>query len=200
MADTVLGQAQTRIDWTAHDDASGIDHYELQRRNGTGQWVTVASPTTNQAVLPEKIGVAHTFRVRAYDVAGNVGAWSTGVSYTPTLKQATWSKITYAGTWVTDSISGASGSGVRRTLKKDATATFSFAGRALQIIVVKGPGRSVARIAVDGIGTNVDLSAGSVTLQWIGFARSWSGAGTHTVQIKNTSNARLELDALVIYQ
>ena len=122
-----------------------------------------------------------------------------GPSYTTTLKELT-KKIFYAGTWVTDTIPGASGTGVRRTLQQGATATFTFTGRAFQIVAIKGPGRSTMRVSVDGNNTTVDLSAGSTTLQWIAFAKSFATSATHTIQIRNQAANRLELDAVVIYK
>jgi hypothetical protein len=200
LADSVLSAAKTRIDWAGHDADSGIDHYELQRKNGSGAWTTITTTGTTTFTVTEKLAVAHTFRVRAVDVAGNIGDWSTGPAYTPTLKESTWAKVAYSGTWTTTSVSGASGTGVRKTTQLGATATFTFTGRGFQIVSIKAPGRGVMRVSVDGTLTTVDLSAASTMLQWIAFARSFATSGTHTIVIRNQGTARIDLDAFVIYK
>ena len=193
-----LSADQIRIDWSGHDAGSGINRYELQRRVGSGSWKTVATGSAATTTLTEKIGVSETFRVRATDNAGNVSDWVVGPTYTPTLKQENWKKLHYSTGWKKQSASADSGGALRWTNVKGATVSFTFTGRAIQIVSGLAPGHGAMRVTVDGATTTVDLSAASVRYQRIVLAASWSSSGPHTVKITATSTAPVDLDALVI--
>ena len=189
---------QIRIDWSGHDDGSGINRYELQRRVGTGSWKTVATGSAASTTLTEKIGVSQTFRVRATDNAGNVSAWIVSLSYTTTLEQESWKQLHYSTGWKTQSASADSGGALRWTKVNGATVTFKFSGRAVQIVSGMAPGHGAIRVTVDGASTTVDLSASSTRYQRIVLAANWASSGAHTVTISNTSTASVDLDAVVI--
>lgn len=65
------------VTWAGSDNYSGIHHYQLQVQTGEGDWADWLPETT--AILANFAGEQdqmYSFRVRAFDVAGNVGDWS----------------------------------------------------------------------------------------------------------------------------
>jgi uncharacterized protein YkwD len=73
--------------WTGDDRplavlTSGLRSFEVQRRIDDGAWVSVGTATTGRR-WSSSVWVGHRFavRVRARDKAGNVGGWSSPVSF-----------------------------------------------------------------------------------------------------------------------
>lgn len=67
------------LNWSGTDDMSGIDHYELDYRAGTGDWIGIGGaipPEQTNAYFLAELNTAYTFRLRATDKAGNLGAYS----------------------------------------------------------------------------------------------------------------------------
>jgi hypothetical protein len=197
--DVTMHAAYSTLSWSGHDDDSGVAYYELQRWTNNG-WKTVATPATPSATTRERLGRVQRFRVRAFDNQGNVSDWTIAPAYTPILKQESWRKLGWQGGWVTRSVRGASGGALRWTSHQDATATFTFTGRAFQWVSLTAPDRGVAQITVDGDSTLVDLSSASTVKKWIAFTTAWAADGTHTVEIRNTTNLRIDFDALIIFR
>lgn len=67
-----------KVAWRAATDAGGVAKYQLQRRIGA-RWVTIAvrAGATSASVAGVRRGSLTVLRVRAVDVAGNTGRWST---------------------------------------------------------------------------------------------------------------------------
>ncbi len=67
-----------RISWVAARDDAGVARYQLQRRRGT-RWIPVAvrSGATSANVAGVRRGSVAVLRVRAIDVGGNAGRWTT---------------------------------------------------------------------------------------------------------------------------
>jgi alpha-tubulin suppressor-like RCC1 family protein len=193
-----LANGQIQVTWSGHDDDSGIATYELQRRNKSGAWKTVATTSETSATLTEKVNVKHTFRVRAADVAGNVSDWTTAEPYKPLLKQEGWAKLKYSSGWKSQSDSRNSGGKLRWTKVQNATVTFTFTGRSFEIVSGTASGHGQMKVTVDGVSTNVDLSSSSVRYQVIVFAHSWTTSSSHTIELKNITTQPIDLDAVVI--
>ncbi len=69
------------LSWKAATDDRGVAGYEVWRRRGAGTWARVAQPTSLSHVdgsLARR--TAYSYRVRARDAAGNLGAYSATVS------------------------------------------------------------------------------------------------------------------------
>jgi hypothetical protein len=67
-----------RLTWTLGESGSGIRSQLLQRRTGSGSWITVAlaSSTTRTISFTMSRGHTYVFRVRGVDRAGNVGLFA----------------------------------------------------------------------------------------------------------------------------
>ena len=83
------GNATVTVSWTGHDVqlysfTSGLRDFRLQRRVGSGDWVTVTDWTTATSRSFElDQGRSYSFRVRARDARGNKSSWSGAISITP---------------------------------------------------------------------------------------------------------------------
>jgi hypothetical protein len=70
--DTNQADIQPVFAWTANDDTSGIDHYEVQI--GDGDWFnasTIQNGTSSYMLPPQSPTTGRTLTVRAFDKAGN---------------------------------------------------------------------------------------------------------------------------------
>ena len=63
------------LTWTGSDNLSGIDHFDLQSKKGSGSWVTqtLANPgdAARQAWFVGEAGASYSFRLRGVDRVGN---------------------------------------------------------------------------------------------------------------------------------
>lgn len=78
----VLDDGTVRLTWDAARDDAGIDSYLVQRRTDgvvSGQW----SVTDTHRLDDAPASTEHVYRVKAVDLSGRTGAWSSAVSVTP---------------------------------------------------------------------------------------------------------------------
>jgi hypothetical protein len=75
------------IRWSGEDDASGIDYYDVQYRDGAGgSWQDWLATDKSQAVFDVGLaGHTHYFRCRAIDKVGNVEDWPADADAQTTL-------------------------------------------------------------------------------------------------------------------
>ncbi|MDI6791644.1 MAG: fibronectin type III domain-containing protein, partial [bacterium] len=65
------------LSWAGTDDRSGIASYRLEYRDGSGSWGTLASDTTATSYeFTGEFSHTYSFRVKAWDLAGNIGSYS----------------------------------------------------------------------------------------------------------------------------
>lgn len=111
---TIVGVLSTEIDlsWGASTDAVGVVGYKVYRATGSStNFTQVATSTTasfeNTGLQPS---TSYTYRIRAYDAAGNVSAESNSAN-TTTLSAATSATGGSAGSSGTGGSAGAGGTG-----------------------------------------------------------------------------------------
>jgi len=72
--------AQTTVElsytWTAPTTGSAVDHYVVQHRVNGGDWVQVATTSTNSYTLTATYGESHEIRVAGVDASNRQGAFS----------------------------------------------------------------------------------------------------------------------------
>ncbi len=192
------------VSWAGSDDFSGIALYELQASVGGAAWTPIALPgllTTSVArsLIP---GTSYRVRVRATDIAGNVGAWSVSPLVTPLVTAETNAAVRYAGTWYLGSLSGAVGGRVRYAYRLGATASYRFSGRQIAWLAPKSVTRGSARVYVDGVyRATVSLYATTTRARQLVFSYAWASTGTHTIKILvlgTNRHSRVDLDAFVL--
>ena len=123
----------------ASDTGSGVAHTKVQELTSTSTR-TIASTTSSSVKVKRSLSLHASlrYRSRATDRINHVGAWATGPSVRPVLRDSGSSRIRWSGSWRTVHTSSALGGSYRRTASKGATATFRFTGQAIAVV---GPRR-----------------------------------------------------------
>lgn len=191
--------APVRVSWSGSDGGTGIHHYTVQRRVGSGAYATIADGGAATSITSSFArGSAHRFRVRAVDIAGNVSAWVYSASSELLVVQDTSSRVRYGGTWRTQSVASASGGKLHYASIAGRTARLTFTGRAVTWIAPSASARGKAKVYIDGaLVATVDLK-GTAAPRIQQFSRTWSKVGTHTITIKVVGTAgrpRVDIDA-----
>lgn len=197
--------APVKVTWSGSDSGSGIARYVVQRSLDGGAWVTVAfnlqtpSYTTNMAK-----GHSYRFRVRAVDVAGNIGAFKT----TPT-ERFRWvddgsAQIVYAGNWHPSTTTTAWGDTLHYSMAAGSTARLTFSGRAVAWVAPIGPTKGKAKIYLNGVyQTTIDLYSSTRLSRQIVYSRVFSTVATRQLTIKvvgTSGRPRVDVDVfLVLY-
>jgi hypothetical protein len=185
-----------------NDGGVGVATYELEKStDGGGSWTTLSSSIAG-TVFPTTVAASGTvrFAVRATDRAGNTGDWAEGVDVTPSLVQ-TSSGVTYKGTWSTSSGSAYSGGSTRYSSMAGASATFSFTGRSIAIVMTRATARGRIRVYVDGSSsyTTVDCYGAATSNRVQVWQKTWSTSGPHKVRIVvvgTSGRPRVDFDAI----
>lgn len=192
-----------RLTWTATDNAggSGIARSELGRSTDAGAtWTAAWSGAAVTATVAATASGTVAYRVRAYDKAVNASAYGTGAAVTPVLAQ-TVTGVTYTGAWATETAAGYSGGSTRYSSAAGASATYTFSGRSIALVMTKAATRGSFKVAVDGSSTftTISTTASATTNQALVWSSNWSASGAHTVKIVVVSG-RVDLDAFALLQ
>jgi RHS repeat-associated protein len=71
------------VAWDATDNASGVQYYDVQYKQGAGSWTDwLTNTTTTNAQFIGQQDESYTFRVQATDNVGNVSAWQESTAVT----------------------------------------------------------------------------------------------------------------------
>ncbi len=192
------------LSWSAADAVagSGLHHYTLQKKVNTGVWTGVAIgplSTSLATTMPTSGTVA--YRVTAYDATGN-SAVSVTAPLLPRITQNTSTLVKYKGVWSAYAKATLSGGSDKYSRAKNATATYAFTGRAIALVVMKGPGRGSAKVYVDGLPpVTVSLYRSSAQYRVLVWRYSFASVGAHTVKVVVSGTAgkpRVDVDAFVV--
>jgi beta-lactam-binding protein with PASTA domain len=210
-----------RMTWSATDTGgSGVARYEVQRStNNGGTWTAEAlsTPLTTVKTLTLTPGTSYRFRVRAVDVAGNIGAYATATAFVVGVSQETLRgvsptvpRLAFVGTWTNEAITTASGGAQVFGSASGANATFTFTGRTVAWAATKANSRGRAQVFIDGVSAGtIDLyqSATTAAVRRVVFQRSFPTVGTHTIEIRvlgtkttASTGTRVDVDAFVTTQ
>ncbi|MFF0073892.1 N-acetylmuramoyl-L-alanine amidase [Streptomyces sp. NPDC005494] len=137
-------------------------------------------PTTTSASHTAKSAVATTWRMTAFDRAGNSLAAS--VAGTPVILQE--SSATRSGSWTTKSSSSYLGGRSYSSGTKNAALTWTFTGRSVAWVVSRASTSGQAYVYVDGVkAATVDLKSSTTQYRQAIWTKSWSASAKHTVKI-----------------
>jgi hypothetical protein len=201
---TATDSIPATVSWAASDVGTGIASQELQVRRGAGAWTAFAqSASARSATVNLRPGSNYSVRIRATDVAGNVGPWTTR-SLETVLRQNTSSHWTWTGPWTTAHKASASGDSTRWSTTGGATATMRTSASAFAVVAPRSVTRGNVSIYVDGLHVaTVKLDAAPTGPRRIVWTKSWTSAGTHRITLRVRATAghpRVDLDALVIFR
>jgi hypothetical protein len=196
----------TLVTWVGADAHSGVAGYELQESLGGGGWTAVASGGASITAVARRlrIGTLYRYRVRAIDVAGNVGRWVAGPSYRVSLVDSTSGRIELAGPWRRSRDGDAVGGSTTYASTAGATARLTFDGSAIALVAPSGGARGVAEVALDGSRfagpKRIDLGSPDATARVV-YREEWSGAGRHVIEVRlegTVARPRVDLDAFLV--
>ncbi len=195
------------ITWAAADDAagSGLDHYTLDRSTDGGiTWLPVTLPALLTISYPTTMPTSGTvrYKVTAYDVMGNFLASQTA-SLSPRIIQQSSSLVKYSGIWYAYKAASLSGTTLKWSRTASAYATYTFTGRGIGFVAIKGIGRGYVKVYLDG------KYKGQVSLYktgaGVGRLLAWQSGtltlGKHTIKLivaGTVGHPRVDLDAFIV--
>jgi GH25 family lysozyme M1 (1,4-beta-N-acetylmuramidase) len=186
--------------WSA-SDPSGIAAYASARQVNGGSWSGLTNGSSTAISQRLNVWAAYRYRVNATDGASNTSAWVNGPTFKPVLIQQSSSAIKYSSGWKGVYIGSASSHHVRYATRAGAWASYTFTGRSIGWVAVRGPSRGAAVVYIDGkYRTTVQLHSSTYHSQQIVFTANWRTSGSHTIKIvvKGTSgHPRVDIDAFV---
>ena len=187
------------LGWNGSDvGPSGIAAYDVARSIDGQPFHLVASGVATPTLLAG-LSAGHTYRyeVRARDKAGNIGYWTAGPTFRPSLAQQNSSFVKFYGPTKGTFSSHYSG-GSERYLPAGSSATLKATVRSLSFVTAKGPGRGQVAVYVDGVHqATIDLGAATTTYRYVAFSKTWYSAGTHTIKVVAVGG-RVDVDAFGI--
>ncbi|MFD5870075.1 N-acetylmuramoyl-L-alanine amidase [Streptomyces sp. NPDC060322] len=158
----------------------GADAVRLRDVRLTSPVARTYGPTTTSASHTAKSGVATSWKMTAYDLAGNSAAAS--VAGTPVILQESSAKR--SGTWTTKSSSSYLGGRSYSSGTKNASLTWTFTGRSVAWVVSRASTSGQAYVYVDGVkAATVDLKSSTTAYRQAVWTKSWPASAKHTVKI-----------------
>jgi hypothetical protein len=195
------------VSWLAVDaDAwqSGIGHYTLERSLSGGAWTSVTLPTLLTTSIATTVPSSGSFayRVTVCDTVANCDVSQTAV-LTARLTQQSSSLVKWSGAWSSYSVSALSAGTDKYSRAKNAYASFTFTGRAIGYVGMKGTGRGSVKVYIDGkYKTTVSLyKTGASQYRLLLWKQSFATSAKHTVKLVVVGTAgrpRVDLDAFVV--
>jgi hypothetical protein len=144
-------------------------------------------------------GHRYRFLVHAYDAAGNATPAAFGPEFRVRLLEELDRRIAYRGRWQRRHRTFASAYHLATSLVSDASAWFTFRGRAGRGVSHVSPHGGRARIFVDGrhVAT-IRLFSPSTRPRAVVFARRWAEARRHVITVRPVGRRSVPLDAFVV--
>ena len=190
------------VSWPpATETGSGVAAYEIQRRLDGGAWadIVLPSPTTRSISQDVPRMRAVQYRVRATDLAGNVGPWRTGAAFYLRLASERSSAIRYGGTWRTSLSSVHLGGRIKSARVAGKTASYTFTGSQVAWIAPRGSTRGSARLYLDGrYVATVNLRSSTLLPRQLVFTRAWAKVGRHRLTIRVSGTGRVDVDGFAV--
>ncbi len=188
--------APITLTWSGTDQGFGIRTYQIQQSRDNQPWAYVTLPLGARSLVRSvAIGSYYQYRVRAIDLAGNVGKWAY-LAFTPRVTEETGA--TYLGTWTSATLANAYGGSVTYAGTHGSVASFTCTCSSLVWIGPKSATRGTARVYADGVLIGIYSEKSTTTLFRQGIATiTFASKGTHRIDISVTGVGRVDVDAFV---
>jgi hypothetical protein len=192
-----------KITWSGADTGgSGLRNFTLWQSTDGGTYSQISSPTTTSQTVNLAPGHSYQFAINAIDNAGNVGTFVFDPKFKLQLAQETASQIKYGGTWTLANDPTAVGGKLKFTHVQNATAKYTFTGRAIAWIGARAANRGSAAVKLDNTAAVTINTHGTPPMvpRVMLYAHSM-GAGSHTLLITNKATAghpRIDVDAFAV--
>lgn len=186
------------VSWQSSDTvAAPLDVYEVEYSTSSGRFLVKTSRP--EAKISGLAGQTYGVRVRSYDVAGNVGSWSSVAKCTVPYNQTS---MRYSSGWGTALSPSATYGSLKYTYASGASASMAFSGGTKAYLVTStGPTRGMFKVYMDGrYQRTVNLYSASSKARTKLYLASF-GTGAHTlklVQLSSGSRKRVDIDGLAI--
>jgi hypothetical protein len=199
---SVRTNATFDVTWSGSDHepgpVTGIDHYELWISRDGHAFTLLYSGADAHRLVTLPIGHAFAFRVRAVDVAGNIGSWATGPRLGLTAYQSASSGIRYLKRWTGVDSSRSSGTGYHYASVKGASASLSFQGSYVAFAAILNHRSGWAKVYLDGrYVARVNLYSAVSREGQVVFSR-WVAAGRHSIKVVSETTRRVNVDAFLV--
>ena len=200
--------APLHLEWTGTDNigGSGIGSYDVEvSRNSGRTWVTVASSVVAPFIsLDTPSAGTLIYKVRARDVAGNVGEWVLGQKLAPQLLKETDRAARYRGSWMKLRGGQYTNNLATSALRTGDSVTLTFSGRSLGVLASTGPTAGLLQISVNGtLVATIDLWASTTSVRQVVWQESWGTAQRRSILLVATRASltpRVEIDGFVTLQ
>lgn len=194
------------LNWTSRDVGVGVQKHDIQVSVDGGTWTArpgTRSDTETQYQL--EAGHRYRFRVRAWDMSGNVSAWAYGNTFELTLAQENSTAWTWSSGWHREPEDDASGGFVQATDTAGESGVLTFSGRAVAIYGPRTSYGGVSRVYLDGeqVGTIDQYHPGGEAREQLFVRTGLDGTTTHTLEVRSLGtgygdNTEVEIDAVAI--
>ena len=171
---SAAGSSPVTLGWKVSDNRL------LQSLKATSPTATAFTTTTTSWSSYAKANTAQAWSLTAADAAGN--AATSAITRTASIYHETSSVRT--GTWKTATGTSYLGGKSYYTGVKGATASYTFTGRSVGLIVRKAASAGAFSIYVDGVKVaTIDARASSTVYRQVVWTKSWTGSAKHTIKI-----------------
>jgi hypothetical protein len=200
---TTGGAVPMSLRWAGTDDRSGVDLYQVARSTDGGTYLPIATALAAPKIT-QILGSGHTyrFRVRSVDVAGNTGTWAYGSVIRLTGVAQSSASVRYAGTWATSTSPTWWGGTARSSSRAGSTASYTFTGKSIAWVGLKGVGRGKANVYINGVlKATVDLYSATTKKQVVVWSANYGTSATRTITITvlGTANRpRVDIDGFIV--
>jgi hypothetical protein len=177
---------RAKVKWSLQSTSNGVKRYELQVKRDAGSYRTLdlSSPTATSRWVTLAAGADYTFRVRAVDRSGRVGAWRAVGPRTVYRVADTASRVSYSSGWKTASSTSYIGGKVHYTKTAGAKVSIRFDGTSIAWTGPTGPTRGKVKVYLDGtLIKTVDLYSSTFDARKTVFAMQ-VGPGVHKLTLK----------------
>jgi hypothetical protein len=169
--------------------------YEWSNLSGSARSVTFSARVGGSTLEPYSSDSTYQVFLDVTDCAGN---WTgeDGTYFETGIRQE--DAASYSAGWTSGRCDCYSGQGVSKTTTPGATATFTFSGRSIGVVMPKAPDRGTVRILVDGVQRNrIDL-AGPTRNRVVVASYVLPDDGPHTVKIVSAGTRQVDVDAFIV--
>jgi hypothetical protein len=190
------------LSWSGLDTGSGIDSYDVYyKTSASGAWQQLrgGTPATSTPFTADP-GANVYFRVRAYDIAGNVGDWSPQAL---TLVPFDETKLKYSSGWKKGTNSNYYMGSARINTKKGGSAGLPFTKGTLWLVTKTGPkmGKMAVYLGSKKVATVNLYSATTKYRQTLKILSRSTGTKAATVKLVNlgvSGHKKVEIDGFVL--
>jgi hypothetical protein len=176
--------------------------YQVQRSLDGGAFTYLASTTAASLNVPVAPGHAYQYRVRGINAGGKAGPWRVSDPLGPRAGQENTAGFVFGGTWATSSSSRFWGGHAQTASTAGRSATLTFWGEALALVMSTGPTRGSFRVYVDGVyKRTVSTYASATAHHRIVYSVWWPEYGQHSIKLVVAGTAghpRIDLDGVLM--